>query len=133
VLRVPGTNWRFGLDALVGLIPGMGDVAAGVAPSYTLVAAQRMGAPPAVLLRMVWNVLVDTVVGSVPFLGDLFDAGYKANLRNVRLLERYLAAPGTTRRASRAFLALLLALVALIVAGGLFLTYLLVRALLQAL
>ena len=130
-VRVPGTNFRVGLDALIGLIPGVGDVAGGAATAYTIMAGERMGAPKTVLVRMVWNVLVDTVVGSIPFLGDLFDIGYKANRRNVQLLEAYAAAPQQTERASRSFVVLMLILVGLIVAGGLAITFLLVRSILQ--
>jgi hypothetical protein len=132
-VRVPGTRVRVGLDALIGLIPGLGDVAGGLTTSYTILEARRLGAPGSVLVRMVWNILIDAVVGTVPLLGDLFDIGYKANIRNVQLLERFLAYPGPTRRASRALVALLLALVALIVAGSLVLTFLIVRGLARAL
>jgi uncharacterized protein DUF4112 len=131
-VRVPGTNVRLGLDALIGLIPGLGDISGGITTSYFILAAQKLGAPNSVLARMVWNVLVDVVFGSIPFLGDVFDVAYKANVRNVRLLERYAASPQKTKRASRAFVVLLLFVVALIVAGGLFVTFLLVRTLLRA-
>jgi hypothetical protein len=132
-VRVPGTNIRLGLDALIGLIPGLGDVSGGLTTSYFIIAAQKLGAPNTVLARMVWNVLVDVVFGSIPFLGDIFDVAYKANVRNVRLLEQYAASPQKTGRASRAFVVLLLFAVALIVSGGLVVTYLLVRALLRTL
>jgi hypothetical protein len=132
-VRIPGTNLRFGLDALIGLIPGMGDTAGGLATAYTVVAAHQMGAPKAVLLRMVWNVLVDTLVGSVPVLGDLFDVGFKANRRNVQLLETFVASPRKTERSSSAFLVLMLALVVGIAGTGIAITFLLVKAVLQAL
>jgi hypothetical protein len=130
-VRVPGTNIRVGLDALIGLVPGVGDVAGGAATAYTIMAAERMGAPKSVLVRMVLNVLIDTVVGSIPLLGDLFDIGFKANRRNVQLLEAFAVAPQQTQRASGAFVALMLVLVGLIVAAGLAVTFLLVRAILQ--
>jgi hypothetical protein len=129
-VRVPGTNFRFGLDALIGLIPGAGDVAGGITTAYTILAAQQMGVPKPVLLRMVWNVLVDTVVGSVPLLGDLFDIGFKANRRNVQLVEAFAAAPRQTERSSQAFVAVLLLLVVLIIAGGVAITWLLLKSLL---
>src|SRR5215207_1034330 len=97
---IPGTRFRIGLDALIGLIPGVGDLAGGVTTAYALLVAQRLGAPPTVLFRIVWNVLVDTIFGSIPLLGDLFDAGFRANRRNAQLLERYVAAPERTRRSS---------------------------------
>ncbi len=132
-VRIPGTNLRFGLDALIGLIPGIGDMAGGVATAYTIVAGERMGAPKSVLVRMVWNVLVDTVVGSIPVLGDLFDIGYKANRKNVQLLEAFAVAPQKTQRASRLFVVFLLFAVGAIVAAGLALTFLLLRSALQIL
>ena len=100
-VRIPGTNVRVGLDALVGLIPGFGDVAGAAASGYIILAASRLGAPTPVLLRMLLNVATETVVGTVPVIGDLFDVGWRANMRNTALLERHLAAPAATRAASR--------------------------------
>ncbi|WP_242341262.1 MULTISPECIES: DUF4112 domain-containing protein [unclassified Anaeromyxobacter] len=98
--RIPGTDLRIGLDPIIGLFPGVGDVATSVAAAYVLLVAWRLGAPAVLVARMGMNLAVDAVVGAVPLLGDLFDAGFKANLRNVRLLETWLAAPAPTRRAS---------------------------------
>jgi hypothetical protein len=98
---VPGTNIRFGADALIGLIPGLGDVAGAVLSGYIVLVATRLGAPPSVVARMLLNIGVDTLVGSVPVLGDLFDVAWKSNQMNVALLERHLGAPVATRRASR--------------------------------
>ena len=100
-VRVPGTNVRVGLDAVLGLIPGVGDLAGAGLSGYIILAAARMGAPTPVLLRMVLNVATETVVGAIPLLGDLFDVGWRANLRNTALLERHLGAPEATRAASR--------------------------------
>jgi hypothetical protein len=102
--RVPGTNFRFGLDAVVGLIPGIGDFAGAIASTVFLAQALRMGAPRVVLGRMVANILVETLVGAIPGLGDLFDATFKANRRNMRLLERLTESPELTHRASRRYL-----------------------------
>jgi hypothetical protein len=132
-VRVPGTNFRVGLDALLGLVPGLGDVAGGLTTAYTIVAAQKLGAPRIVLLRMFWNVLIDTVVGSIPFLGDVFDAAYRANRRNVQLLESYMTAPTRTQRASKAFLVAVIVALVLVVGAGLTVAFLLVRALWNAL
>src|SRR5262245_40268982 len=112
---VPGTKFRVGLDALIGLIPGIGDVAGGVTTAYALVVAQRIGAPPSVLLRIVWNVVIDTVLGSIPFVGDVFDAGFRANRRNAVLLENYALAPDKTRRSSKLILILMLLLLVVVV------------------
>ncbi|CAN5306748.1 hypothetical protein BH20GEM2_BH20GEM2_02090 [soil metagenome] len=100
-IRIPGTRRRFGLDPLIGLLPGVGDGVGAVLSSYIIVEAARYGVPRATLLRMAGNVAIDALVGVVPLLGDLFDAGWKANLRNLALLEDHLQSPGTARRASR--------------------------------
>jgi hypothetical protein len=126
-VAVPGTRFRIGLDALIGLVPGAGDVAGGVTTAYALVVAQRLGAPPAVLLRILWNVVIDTVFGSVPFLGDIFDAGFRANRRNAELLERYARSPEKTRRSSMVVLILMLLALMLIVAAGVYVSYRMVR------
>ena len=91
--RVPGTGMRFGLDPLVGLIPGVGDIVTGLFSVLMLLHAVRLRVPKAVLARMTVNVGLDLLAGVVPIIGDLFDAGYKANLRNLALLERH-ATPG---------------------------------------
>lgn len=101
-VRVPGTRIGLGLDALLGLLPGAGDLASGALASYGLWVAQRLGAPRTLLLRMAANIAIDTVVGSVPVLGDLFDVAFKSNTRNLALLDAWLDAPVRTRRASRA-------------------------------
>jgi hypothetical protein len=101
---IPGTRFRIGLDGLLGLIPGVGDaLSAGIA-GYAVIAAARLGAPRSVLARMAGNIALDTLAGAVPLLGDLFDFGFKANRRNLRTLESFLAEPQRTRRSSRALL-----------------------------
>jgi hypothetical protein len=109
LVRIPGTGRRVGLDPLIGLLPGVGDWAGWVASAHLLVAAARLGAPASVILRMAGNALLDAVVGSVPVLGDLFDLGWKANRRNLALLERLVAEPAATVRASRALVGTVLA------------------------
>lgn len=84
-------GFRFGLDGLVGLVPGIGDTLTGFASAYLIFEAWRIGAPRGVLARMLLNVLVDYVVGSIPVLGDLFDFGWKANRRNLALLRKALS------------------------------------------
>ena len=85
-IRIPGTRWTVGIDALIGLVPGLGDAAGVLLSSYIVYEAARMGAAKGVLARMVLNVAIEGVVGAIPILGDLFDAGFKANQRNIRLL-----------------------------------------------
>jgi hypothetical protein len=111
--QVPGTRFRFGVDALVGVIPGIGDAIGAVFSAIIVFQAARLGASKATLARMMGNLVLDTVVGEIPLLGDLFDAGWKANTRNLALLEAHLQRPAATRRASRRVL--------LLVAGGLLL------------
>lgn len=91
--RVPGTNIRFGLDAIVGLIPGIGDISTPAFAVLILLQAVRMRLPVVVQARMVLNAGLDMLLGLVPILGDIADIGWKANLRNLALLERH-ARPG---------------------------------------
>lgn len=88
LFRIPGTGWRFGLDALVGLIPGVGDTAAALASFYILAAGVRYRVPKVTLLRMGVNIGLDYVFGSIPVVGDLFDVAWKSNQRNVELLRQ---------------------------------------------
>lgn len=91
-IRIPGTRITIGLDPLIGLIPGLGDlIGAGVA-IWVVAEAARLGASGFVLFRMGLNIAIDTLGGAIPVAGDVFDALWKANLKNVRLLERHLAA-----------------------------------------
>jgi hypothetical protein len=91
--RIPGTQITFGLDPILGLVPGLGDVASPVFSLFFVWHGFRLGVPKVVLARMVLNVLIDTGVGAIPVVGDLFDFGWKANAWNLALLERH-AMPG---------------------------------------
>ena len=91
--RVPGTTFRFGLDAIIGLVPGAGDIGTAFFSVVILLHAVRLRIPKVVIGRMLLNSALDMLAGTVPLVGDLFDAGYKANLRNMALLERH-AQPG---------------------------------------
>jgi hypothetical protein len=118
-IPLPGTNRRFGLDAVIGLVPGFGDAAGSLMSAYIVVQAARLGAPASSLVRMVLNVGIEAVVGAIPFAGDLFDAWFKANARNVRLLRQELDRPGSTRKASKGVvLGVILALVLILGAVG---------------
>ena len=118
-IRVPGTGLRFGIDPLLGLVPGIGDAAGALLSAWIVVKAARLGAPVPSLLRMLLNVAVEAAVGLIPVAGDLFDAGWKANARNVALLRRELQAPGSTRRGSAAVvLGVVLALLLVLGAAG---------------
>jgi hypothetical protein len=87
---IPGLNRRVGLDAIIGLVPGIGDAITTAVQSYIIWEARRLGAPASVIARMVGNVALDGVVGVIPFVGDLFDATFKANIRNMKILRDYL-------------------------------------------
>ena len=121
-IPIPGTRWRFGFDAIVGLVPVAGDLIGGVLSGYIILEAARAEVPTLTLMRMLMNVGIDTLVGAVPALGDLFDAAWTANLRNVALLERHLAVTaGPARQKTRVVGETVLALLVLvfIVAAGL--------------
>ena len=129
--RVPGTSFRVGLDPVLGLVPGLGDVAGAALSSYVVILASQLGAPTTVIVRMLGNVDIDTVGGTVPLVGDLFDAGWKSNTRNLALLERHIEAPVSTRRTSRAVVWLTVAALVLLAVGAVAVAALLVRALFQ--
>ncbi len=113
-IRLPG-GFRIGFDGLIGLVPGAGDLLAALLSSYIVIEAARLKAPSSVLMRMVGNIALELGIGLVPVVGDLFDFVFKANMRNVQLLETYLDQPHVTRRRSRWQVgAVLLALAALI-------------------
>ena len=115
-IPIPGTRFTIGLDALIGLFPVVGDLVGVFLSSYILKEAAALGAPRSMLLRMAFNVGVEGLVGMIPFAGDVFDAAFKANQRNVRLLNAWLDEPVRATRASRAFvLMLVLAVVAFLV------------------
>ena len=115
--RVPGTQIRFGLDPLIGLVPGLGDVAGGLLSAYIVLEAARAGASVPVVLRMLANLGLDMLFAAVPVLGDLFDAGFKANTRNMALLQRHLEQPEEAHAASRTFLFVVVGVVGVLVIG----------------
>jgi uncharacterized protein DUF4112 len=106
-VQIPGTGFRFGLDAVIGLVPGIGDAIGAILSAYIIYRAARLGAPNPTLARMLGNVALDTIVGEIPLLGDLFDAGWKSNIRNVKLLEQHLEQPAAAKAGSRRVLLLL--------------------------
>jgi hypothetical protein len=122
--RIPGTNFRFGFDALMGLVPGAGDIAGlsvAVVLSWVML---RKGAGPLLMLRMIWNIALDATVGTIPLLGDLFDMRYKANRRNVDLLKSYYS-EGKARPNTLWSAAFILLLALALLAGLLYLAILL--------
>jgi predicted aconitase with swiveling domain len=89
-MRIPGTSYRVGLDSLIGLVPGVGDAAGAFLSSYILYEAIKLGVPTSTLIRMVGNIALETVVGSIPLVGDVFDMAWKANKKNVALIHAAL-------------------------------------------
>lgn len=98
-VRLPG-GYRIGIDGAIGLIPGLGDLAGAALSSYIVAEAHRLGTPRVVVLRMILNVLIESAVGAIPVIGDLFDFLWKANHRNVTLLEQHLDQPNRVQRQS---------------------------------
>jgi len=87
--RIPGTSIRFGLDSLIGLVPGVGDLVSFFISGYMVSIAVKKGASGFVQARMLFNIVIDAVVGAVPILGDIFDVAFKANQRNMKLLQQH--------------------------------------------
>jgi NAD/NADP transhydrogenase beta subunit len=112
--RIPGTQIRFGLDGIVGLIPAIGDVLAGLASCILIFAAWVRGVPYVTLVRMAVNLALDVVIGAIPFLGDAFDIAWKANRRNYKLLIRHIEQPHRHTWKDRLFLAILVVVLAAI-------------------
>ena len=121
--RVPGTQIRFGIDGIIGLVPGLGDVLAGLLSAVIPLAAWTRGVPYITLVRMATNVGIGVLVGSIPFFGDIFDIAWKPNRRNYRLLQRHLGEPRRHTGRDWAFLGMLLAGLALIFAIPVFLVF----------
>ncbi len=130
-IPLPG-GFRIGLDAVVGLIPGIGDAMGALVSAFILNEARLLGAPRSVLLRMSGNVLLDTLIGAIPVAGDLFDAGFKANMRNLALLERYQLDPVGSVRSSRWFVLGFMLFLVLLVAAMVALPILIIVAIIRA-
>ena len=112
--RIPGTSIRFGWDALIGLVPGIGDFATFLVSGYMLTVLAKNGASGFVLARMVWNIILDALVGSIPVLGDMFDVAFKANQRNLRLMREHYHEGRHTGGAWKLIIPILLLLLLLI-------------------
>jgi len=125
---IPGTQIRFGLDPILGLLPGGGDAIGSVMSVYIVAECLRLGLPKATLGRMLSNLLIDTVVGSVPIAGDIFDVGWKANSQNLKLIEAHLNDPAPQTAADQRFIFLIALGLLGILAIALVLTTLLVAA-----
>jgi hypothetical protein len=98
VFVVPGSNWRFGLDPIIGLIPIVGDLATTLISLYIIATAAKMQVPKSTLARMGMNIMIDSIVGAIPFVGNVFDFAWKANSKNAQLLERHANSNPVERR-----------------------------------
>ena len=134
-IPLPG-GYRIGLDGFLGLIPGIGDFIGGLLSSVLIYKANQLGVPRTILLRMIINMLIDSTLGAIPVLGDIFDFVWKANKRNVNLLARYQQSPDKTYRKSMLentlFILILIGITALLISFVVWLTATLWGALISA-
>lgn len=114
---IPGTKIKIGIDPIIGLVSGIGDLAGASLSLYFMFMAAKLGAKSSVLLRMFMNILADLTIGAIPVLGDMFDIAWKANLRNARLLEKLEEDPEQTEKSSTILIWLLFALLTAILFG----------------
>lgn len=128
-IPIPGTGRRVGLDALIGLVPGLGDILSGGLGILIIARGIQRGLPPIVLARMFANVALDFVVGAIPVIGDAFDFWYKANARNVGLLRRYSEVPSASTAAEWGFFVAVLAIIGVVAAGTVWLIWSILGAL----
>jgi hypothetical protein len=122
-IPIPGTGRRIGLDAVIGLVPGLGDILAGGLGLLIVARAVQRGLPTVVLARMLANVALDFAIGSVPIIGDAFDLWYKSNARNVALLRRYADNPSASTAGQWAFFLGLLAVIGAMAIGFVWLVW----------
>jgi Domain of unknown function (DUF4112) len=115
-ITIPGTKQKIGLDPIIGLVPGGGDTLSMVLSSYIIIEASLLGLPKATLLKMVSNILIDAIVGTVPVVGDLFDVVSKANTRNLKLLDAHVDNPNFKAKLDKWFVLLIALMLFLIVA-----------------
>ncbi len=120
--KIPGTNIKFGLDALVGLIPGAGDFATFLVSGYMMLTLAKNGASGFVLARMALNVLIDSLIGAIPILGDIFDVAFRANARNMKLMHEHYV-EGRHRRSAWKIILPVLIILLIVVCGIAYLAY----------
>ena len=133
LIAFPRTKFRFGLDPIIGLVPGIGDTASAVISALVLIQAARRGLPKILLARMSLNILMNEIVGIVPGLGDAFSFWFKSNKRNYELLLAHSSAPRRARRSDWLFVLTVLAILFVIVIAGIVVSLLVLRALVQLL
>jgi Domain of unknown function (DUF4112) len=124
-IPIPGTKYRIGLDPILGLIPGGGDLIGSIFAGYVVFKSAQLGVPQETLIQMAANIVFDTVAGTVPVAGDLLDVTWKANVKNIELLDAHLGSPEPGKKADWLFVAALLLGLTLIVGGLIFLSVML--------
>ena len=122
VFRVPGVGWRFGLDALIGLVPNVGDITTSLLSFYILVAGVRYGVPKITLVRMAFNVGLDYLVGIIPFVGDAFDFFWKSNKQNMDLIRERGKGRGEGTTGDWIFVILMILVLVGLLVGSVFLS-----------
>ena len=118
LFRIPGVGWRFGLDALIGLIPNVGDTLTSFASFYILLSGVRYGVPKITLLRMAVNIAVDYLLGSIPFIGDAFDFFWRANDMNMNLIRERATGKDKGTKSDYVFIFVLISLLVLLLIGS---------------
>jgi hypothetical protein len=128
VIRVPGTQFRFGLDPLIGLIPGIGDTSSALVSAFALIQAVRLGVPKVLLMRMALNILVNEVIGVIPVIGDTFSFWFKSNARNYEIIKTHRLGPSVARRSDWLFVIAVLVILCLVVCAGLAISFFILGA-----
>ena len=127
-LAVPGTKFKFGLDPIIGLIPGLGDTASALVSAASLIYAGKCGVPKILLSRMAMNILINEVVGLIPGIGDAFSFWFKSNARNYDLIKQHLATPARSRKSDWLFIGGILFILFLTFCAGLVVSYFFLNA-----
>lgn len=131
-IGIPGTKFRIGLDPILGLIPGIGDFVGTILSAYIVIEAARVGLPKATLGKMVLNIILESVIGAVPVVGDLFDFAWKANTKNIELMETHLGVTQNSEKPNRWLIFLLAAGLLIVCVGLLAFSVLVIRLILSA-
>jgi hypothetical protein len=129
IIRSPGTKFRFGIDPLIGLIPGIGDTSSALVSAFALIQAARLGVPKILLARMALNILINEIIGIIPVVGDAFSFWFKSNARNYQIIKSHTVTPGVTRRGDWIFVFAFLIVLFGIVCLGFVVSFLFLRAL----
>ena len=125
--KIPGTEIRFGLDAVIGLIPGIGDLSTFAVSAYMVIVMARKGASGYLVARMILNIVIDAVIGSIPIIGDMFDVSFKANMKNLRLMKAHYVEGKYNGSALKVVIPVLI-IVLLLICGLIYLVYKLLAA-----